>query len=282
MYKNIHLYGLYRLKIEIKNLIKQVLRIQARPNRNVDHINDIYQEIRKNKFKKLDDFKNPEEYLFDNSYLYPNGKLRYSMLHNKIVFGKSNHVALLVLQIIEDIMNNNSYKYVIELGSGGGKNLIWLASKYNHINFIGLELNSISVDLSNAAAKKFNVTNIEFHVCDLTNVEDYSRFLNKETFIYSHHTLEEMPRIYKKPLIAIKNSSVKVIALLEPVYFFKFSRFLLDISKRLRIFNKDRLIGLQSFCKKHLRKSFNIEIQDLGLAVKPENSTSLVLLKRKK
>lgn len=282
MSKSINAYGLYRLKIEIKNLLKQFLRIQSKPKRDKLLINEIYENIRQKKFENLDRFSTPEDYLFDNTYIYPNGKIRYSLLFNRIVYGKSNHIAMLVLEIIEGVMISTTCKYVIELGSGGGKNLIWFASKYKNIKFIGLELNKTSVELANAAAKKFNITNIEFRVCDLTNPKEYSELLTKQTFVYSHHTLEEMPGIYQIPLNEIKNSNVETVALLEPIYFFSFSRFFLDISKRIRILNKDRLIGLKNFANRQLKKKFHIELIDLGIGVKPENPTSLLVLKRKK
>ena len=90
-----------------------------------------------------------------------------------------------------------------------------------------------------------------------------------------------MPRIYKIPLNEIKKSDVQVVALLEPIFMFKFSRLFLDLAKRLRILNKDRLIGLKKFSKRKLSKYFNIKLVDLGLGAKPENPTSLLLLKRK-
>tara|TARA_B100001093_G_C26853641_1_gene1026305 strand:+ start:4102 stop:4947 length:846 start_codon:yes stop_codon:yes gene_type:complete len=281
MPKSINQHGLYRLKIELKNFIKQLFFLQSKPTRNSELIYDIYHKIREEKLQKLNNFKTPEDYFSDITFLTTDGKLRYSLLNNKIVFGKANFINFKIIEIIEGIMNDSNPSNVIELGSGGGKNLLWFASRYKNINFIGLELSPISVDLARAAAKKYNIKNINFQVCDLTKIETYEHLLTETTFVYSHHTLEEMPRIYKLPLRALKNSSVKLIALLEPVYMFKFSRLFLDISKRLRIKNRDRLIGLKRFCKKNLSKVFYIEIVDLGLAVKPENSTTLVILKRK-
>ncbi len=281
MTNSIHSYGLYRLKIEIKNLIKQILKIQPKLIRDTDYIDEIYEGIRKEKFKNLDSFSTPKDYLFDIPHIYPDGRIRYSLLNNKLVARKTNQVAFMILEIIEGIMRKTSCEYVIELGSGGGKNLLWFASQYKDIKFIGLELNKTSVDLANTAAKKFNINNVEFHQCDLTNTEEYKKFLTKKTFIYSHHTLEEMPRIYKIPLNEIKKSDVEVVALLEPIFMFSFSRIILDLAKRLRILNKDRLIGLKKFSKRKLSKYFNIELVDLGLGVKPENPTSLLLLKRK-
>jgi SAM-dependent methyltransferase len=281
MSKSIHTYGLYRLKIEIKNLIKQILKINPKPIRDSHYINEIYEKLRKEKFENLDSFSTPKDYFFDIPSKLNDGRIRYSLLNNKLVEGKSNQVNFMILEIIEGIMKNTSCENVIELGSGGGKNLLWFASKYKDIKFIGLELNKTSVDLANTAAKKFKINNVEFYQCDLTNPEEYTKFLTKETFVYSHHTLEEMPRIYKIPLNVIKESDVQVVALLEPIFMFSFSRIILDLAKRLRIFNRDRLIGLKRFSKIKLSKYFNIDLVDLGLGVKPENPTTLLLLKRK-
>ena len=86
-----------------------------------------------------------------------------------------------------------------------------------------------------------------------------------------------MPRIYRIPLNEIKESNVQIVAPNEPIFMFSFSRLVLDIAKRLRILNKDRLIGLKKVLKKKLSKYFNIELVDLGLGVKPENPTTLLL-----
>jgi len=281
MSKSIHSYGLNTLKIEIKNLIKQILKINTKPTRDSDYINEIYEKIRKEKFENLNSFSTPKDYFFDIPATFADGAIRYSLINNKLVEGKTSQVDFMILEIIEGIMRDTSCENVIELGSGCGKNLLWFASKYKDIKFIGLELNKTSVDLANTAAKKFNINNVEFYQCDLTNTEEYKKFLTKKTFIYSHHTLEEMPRIYKIPLNEIKKSDVQVVALLEPIFMFSFSRIILDLAKRLRILNRDRLIGLKKFSKRKLSKYFNIELVDLGLGGKPENPTTLLLLKRK-
>ena len=281
MSKSIHSYGLYRLKIEIKNLIKQILKINPKPTRDSHYINEIYEKIRKEKFENLDSLSTPKDYFFDIPSTLNDGRIRYSLLNNKLVEGKSNEVNFMILEIIEGIMINTSCENVIELGSGGGKNLLWFAAKYKDTRFIGLELNKTSVDLANTAAKKFKINNVEFYQCDLTNPKKYAKFLTKKTFVYSHHTLEEMPRIYKIPLNQIKESDVQVVALLEPIFMFSFSRIILDLAKILRIYNRDRLIGLKRFSKIKLSKYFNIDLVDLGLGVKPENPTTLLLLKRK-
>ena len=82
----------------------------------------------------------------------------------------------MILEIIEDIMIKSSCEYVIELGSGGGKNLLWFASKYKNIKFIGLELNKTSVDLATRAAKKFDIQNVNSYQCDLTKLKHIKNF----------------------------------------------------------------------------------------------------------
>lgn len=282
MNKNIHLYGLNRLIIELKNFVKIILFINPKPNRAVNYVNEIYDNIRDKKLKRLHEFETLNDFVFNStSYLYPHGEVRSSMYKDEIVYGKAHFIKLKKLELIESIFRDDEYNTVIELGSGGGENLLWLAKKYKNINFIGLELSKNSVKLAYAAAEKYQINNIEFYVCDLTKVDTYKKYLSKNTFVYSSHTFEEMPRIYKIPLIALKNSEVKLIALLEPVYIFKTSRIFLDLSKLLRIINKDRLYGLKKFSKNKLIKDFHINILDLGMGVKPENPTTLITLKRK-
>ena len=47
-----------------------------------------------------------------------------------------NEVNFMILEIIEGIMRNTSCENVIELGSGGGKNLLWFAAKYKDTKFL--------------------------------------------------------------------------------------------------------------------------------------------------
>ena len=65
MSKSIHSYGLYRLKLEIKNLLKQFLRIQSKPKRDKLLINENYENIRQQKLENLDSFPTPKDYLFN-------------------------------------------------------------------------------------------------------------------------------------------------------------------------------------------------------------------------
>ena len=105
-------------------MIKQILKINSKPTRDRDYINGIYEKIRNEKFENLDSFSSPKDYFFDIPATYADGGIRYSLLNNKLVEGEANQVNFMILEIIEDIMRDTSCENVIELGSGGGKNLL--------------------------------------------------------------------------------------------------------------------------------------------------------------
>ena len=124
MNTNINIYGYRRLIIELKTFIKQLFFIEKRPKRNVNYINNLYEQIRDEKNNKLNSFNNVDDYFLDITYLYPNGDLRLSLLDNKIVYGKANDVAVKVRQIIENVMKDYPYKNVIELAIMTGNECI--------------------------------------------------------------------------------------------------------------------------------------------------------------
>jgi hypothetical protein len=242
--------------------------------RDTNHINKIYERIRSERLKKL------EKMTFDQ-FVFGESPLGWNLIDNKLNYGSRRVPHERKLFILEDLIFRNDSSVIIELGAGDGRNLLWLANIFPNYEFIGLELSQASVALAKAAAEKYQLTNVTFYQVDLTKTESYDYLLRSDTFVYSNHCLEEMPRIFKIPLEAIKNNKVKEIVLLEPAYMFSFSRFFLDIVKFLRIIPHDRLWGLISFCKKNMNTAYNIEIIDLGLAMNPVNPTTLIHFTKK-
>ena len=100
---------------------------------------------------------------------------------------------------------------VIEFGSGDGSNILFLAKRYPNIQFVGLELSNTSVELSVLAAKKFKINNVNFYQTDLTDKDSYINLLKKNCFVYSMHTLEEMPRIFKIPVSVLSKSVINFL-----------------------------------------------------------------------
>ena len=214
-------------------------------------------------------------------YVFSEDKIRWCILDNRLSFGAQQTIHQRKLDIIKHFIIIENFETVIELGSGDGRNILWLASRYPHINFIGFELSQSSVDLSELASKKYGINNVRFIKADLTKRDTYEDFLKKDSFVFTNHTLEEMPRIFKHPLEVLKESDVKKIVLIEPAYIFSFSRIILDIARRIRIIYHDRLTGLIKYCKKNLSTTFKIDIIDLGLGVNPVNPSTLIILTRK-
>ena len=273
-YQSPSFYGLKMLLNELKVFLKFQLRRMKKVKRTPELINDIYEKIRKNKLISL------KKMSFE-TYIHGGNALRWCLLDNKVCFGIKKTVHLRKLSILETIFLESNAKTVIEFGSGDGSNLLFLAKRHPYTKFIGLELSQSSVELSILAAKKFEIENISFFQTDLTDKKSYDNLLKKNCFVYSMHTLEEMPRIFKIPVSVLSKSEVEDIAFFEPAYVFSFKRGFLDIARFIRIINKDRLWGLITTCKKLMSPKFKIDIIDLGIGIKPENPTTLILLKKK-
>jgi len=272
---NYYLFNVFfkEMTFFIKFLIRPLIG-KKNFKRTTSLVNEIYEKIRSEQLNDLN------KMTFDQ-FVHKRISPRWCLLDNKLSFGALRVVRERKLYILEGILADSNTTKAIELGSGDGSNILWLAKKFPNHKFIGLELSETSVKLANAAAERFSILNVEFHQTDLTITESYCSYFEHDSFVFSMHTLEEMPRIFKIPLEALKNSRVKKIALLEPAYIFSFSRILLDITKLIRIINKDRLYGLIKFCKKTMSSQFNLEINDLGLGNNPINPTTLILLSRK-
>ena len=242
--------------------------------RNKEKVNEIYEKLRTEKKENISN-------LSLENYVFGEDKLRWTLFDNRLSFGSHKSIHKRKLDIFEDIILKNDLEQIIEFGSGDGRNILWLAKKFPNLKFIGLELSQASVELSDIAAAKYALDNVSFFKIDLTDIDSYIQLLDKKTFVFTNHTLEEMPRIFNHPLEALKRSEVRKVALIEPAYIFSFSRVILDVSRILRIIYHDRLSGLIRFCKKNLSTTFDMEVIDLGIGINPVNPSSLIILSRK-
>ena len=271
-------YGFFCLIREATSLLRHILsRVikNRRFERNPFFVENLYDEIRLDLLKNLDN-------LTFYEYVYCGTEARWSLLDNKICFGVVQTIRERHLNIISSFIYASEKHKIVELGSGDGSNVLYLAKTFKNREFIGLELSRKSVHLSDLAAKKFGIKNVSFKVIDLSKPETYKHYLNKDHAFYSSHCLEEMPRIFKIPLEALRTNGVEEIALLEPAFIFNFSRFFLDIARLFRIIHRDRLFGLTGYCKRSLSKTFQVKIMDLGTGLNPVNPTTLILLTRHK
>ena len=216
-----------------------------------------------------------------NSYVYGSSPLEYSLIDNKIVFGSQKEVQERLQWIISNLIIDSGCKKVVELGSGDGRNIFALSKIHPTLKFIGLEFSNDSVTLSNEARNKFEINNAEFRNEDLLKPKNWKNSIDEDTFVFSLMVLEEIPRLYKSVIDTLKNSKVKNILFLEPIYSFSFKRTFLDIARLIRIFNRDRLFGMKSYLKKVLKKDFKLTFVDLGLGNNPINPTYFAYCKKR-
>lgn len=163
-------------------------------------------------------------------------------------------------------------RYVVEFGSGDGRNLLHLSRVFPQTKFIGLELSPLSVELARAAAQKFDVTGVQFHV---SNVCERLPALPPEgevVLAYSLFALEMMPRIHGNAVENMLSTTSGGLLFMEPApeLWLRDAR---GIAGRLRALQMDRLQGLPSKLRR-LERGGKIRVQRMErsrLALNPLN-----------
>jgi len=277
-------YTLYRIFLnESFNFIKFILRgiLKGKRNRrDAESVKLIYEKRRADQLEKYE-FTDLEDYFYQ-SQTSNNETKRWNLFDNKLSFDVLKKIQDKKYTLLEEKVISSNTNYVVELGSGGGRNIIYLAKKFPEKTFIGIELTKSSVQLSKLCADKFNISNVEFFEKDLTKPEKYSDLIQTDSLVFSVHCFEEMPGIFKIPLNLLKEKKVTNIFMLEPAYIFSLRSHLLSICVFMRIIYHDRLWGLISFCKKEFSQNYNIKIYNLGMGGNPVNPTNLIDISIKK
>ena len=276
-------YILYKFaQNEIKNFLRFCINYFRGKTlrRDTEFVYSIYEKRRVDQLNNYT-FTTLDEYIFGS----PTSELekrRWNLFRHKLEFDVGRKISDIKYSLIEEKIGSTDIEYNVELGSGGGRNILFLANKYPEKKFIGIELSPTSVDLSKRAAEKFNIKNAEFHTRDLTKKDTYKEFIKSKSLVFSMHCLEEMPRIFRIPLSLLKDNEVEEVLLLEPAFIFQPKRHILELLRLFRILYHDRLWGLPNFCKKEFSNKYDITMLDLGIGNNPVNPTSLVYMKRKK
>jgi predicted O-methyltransferase YrrM len=264
---------------EIKNFLRYCFnKIRGKSfKRDTELVYSIYETRRLDQLKNYT-FTTLDEYIF-GSPTSNSEKSRWNLFEHKLVFSVGRKISDKKYSLIEEKINSLNLEYIVELGSGGGRNILHLARKFPQKKFVGIELSPSSVELSKRAAKTFKINNVEFYARDLTQKHTYEELIKSSSLVFSMHCLEEMPRIFKIPLNLLKEKKVENIFFLEPAFIFQPKRHILELSRLLRIVYRDRLWGLTSFCKKNFSKNYDISILDLGIGNNPVNPTSMIYMK---
>lgn len=171
---------------------------------------------------------------------------------------------------------------VVEFGSGDGRNILYLSTLFPDIHFAGLELSPSSVQLSNLAAKKFQVSGVEFFQADVSQPLPAELGARDVALIYSSFALEQMPRIFEDAILNMFSLSPSSIVLFEPVPEV-WPRNLRGLVSRLRVKAIDRLQYLPKIVRRLTQENprFNlIKIERSGLAINPHTEMCEVVIER--
>lgn len=247
--------------------------------RDVEHVLSVYEtrrldQINNYKFTTLDD------YVYGSQTSIKETK-RWNLYKGKLQFGFHREIMEKKYSLLVEKIKTIDTNYIVELGSGGGRNILYLARKFPEKKFVGIELSPNSVELSELAAIKFRLTNVKFFAKDLTKPDTYSDLIKSSSLVFTSHCFEEMPRSFKIPLILLREKKVESIFLIEPAFLLQPKRHFLELARLLRIIYHDRLWGLPEFCKKNFTKNYDLTLIDLGMGNNPVNPSSIVDIKLK-
>ena len=169
---------------------------------------------------------------------------------------------------------------VIEFGSGDGRNLLYLKSRFPEMYFFGVEVSPDSVRVSKLLAEKFGLQ-IGFYEFDVCKPLEAVPGELKVGLVFSCHALELMPRVFVIAVINMCNISKHHIKFFEPIPEMWPPDFRCDVS-RLRAQELDRLFGLPETLEGLEAKS-NWKIVSkhrLGTAHNPLNETCEIHLSK--
>lgn len=144
-----------------------------------------------------------------------------------------DRVLSLILGDLERAVARYEPATVLEVGSGTGRNLLWLAHRLN-VQGTGLELTPTGVEVSNAAAGRYGLT-VDFRVKDVLEAWDD---VPEVDVVFSVAALEQIPHS-AGVIDAMQAKARKAVVLFEP--FPDFWTGLQAVASGLRVRQLDRL-----------------------------------------
>jgi tRNA G46 methylase TrmB len=144
------------------------------------------------------------------------------------------------LTIIEDQIKKGNFQNIIEIGSGNGFNLIYLANRFPDKNFSGFELTNKGVENSYASSKNktiveniskfvslnnnskisFPLNNLTFTQKDITEGLDES-FVIGNTLVFTSLAMEQMEEVFPKAIKKILEIKADKYLFIEPLLEFQ-------------------------------------------------------------
>lgn len=192
MLKNEILTNLREIRYRISIVIRLTIRyFKNKSLRTVDHSYEEYDNF-------WDDFWEKGEYL----------KTNYPMLNNGILLTPSisplEFKRDIIVKILSEKIQELNIKSVLEIGSGAGLNLLFLAPLFPDVKFFGIEPTSSGVRVSNEflkkppkeftdAYEKGSIDNVHIYKGNILNFADIENLKNNEfDLIFSCAVLEQL------------------------------------------------------------------------------------------
>ena len=238
--------------------------IRRRPERHPDAVRTLYDSHRAG--FTIDDF---DSYVFGDAHTPT-----HVLVDDRIVWQPAAPVAHRFLTHLGDVIqaHTGGTGTVVELGSGRGRNLLYLKRRFPGLRCVGLDISPVSTALARAAAERFGLA-IEVANADVT--QPLPPLPSDIAVCYSVHALEQMPRIFPEAVQAMLGLRPRAVALFEPVAEL-YPQTLRGWVSRLYIRDHDYLNGLY----RHLQAigATITRAERLGYATNPLNETAEILL----
>ena len=90
-----------------------------------------------------------DEYVF-GSQTSKKETMKWNLYKGKLKFGFQREITEKKHSLLEEKIKTIDMNYIVELGSGGGSNILYLARKFPEKKFVGIELSPTSVEHANS------------------------------------------------------------------------------------------------------------------------------------
>jgi hypothetical protein len=242
------------LRYETVNFLRKCLKglyrwdLQGAFRHNTPEINRSYYDGKREKMQNWANGMTWDHLIYgEASYQDPRtATSRFVLLDDHVVWSVPREPRSRLLKRLQEAVSDcvPSGGTVVELGSGDGRNLLYLKSLFGDRNFIGLEISPSSVKIAQDFSVQYGlpVKFLEFDVSSEIPVDFNGVSVD---LVFSCHTLQMMPRIFSQGLKMSLNLSRKHVVLFEPVWeLWPWNR--RGVTSRIRCLNNDQARGIMS------------------------------------